>query len=124
MIREMRIRNYSPRTIKTYVSLLSQLSRYYNSSPDQLTVDQIKDYLQHKVLDDSCSISLINQTIGALKILYQDVLGISWENLNIKNPDIETPIATAASSNLILYKISNTFSLHNSIILSLLPLFI
>ena len=70
MIREMRIRNYSPRTIKTYVSLLSQLSRYYNSSPDQLTVDQIKDYLQHKVLDDSCSISLINQTIGALKIFY------------------------------------------------------
>ncbi len=32
MIREMRIRNYNPRTIKTYVSLLSQLSRYYNSS--------------------------------------------------------------------------------------------
>ncbi len=118
MIREMRIRNYSPRTIKTYVSLLSQLSRYYNSSPDQLTVDQIKDYLHHKVLDDSCSISLINQTIGALKIFYQDVLGISWESINIKRPRKEKKLPVVLSKGEVASVINHTRNLKHKAILA------
>ena len=46
MIREMRIRNYSPRSIKTYISLINQLAQRYKTSPDQIIVDKIKDYIQ------------------------------------------------------------------------------
>jgi hypothetical protein len=86
MIREMRIRNYSPRTINTYVSLINHLAQYFKSSPDQINIDQIKDYLHYKIQNQSCSISAVDQTISALKILYQDVLGMKWEDLKIKRP--------------------------------------
>jgi hypothetical protein len=37
MICEMQIRNFSPKTIQTYVSMIAGLARYYNSPPDELT---------------------------------------------------------------------------------------
>jgi len=97
MIREMRIRNYSPRSINTYVSVISHLAQHFNTSPEQLTVDQIKDYLQYKIKNQSCSVSLVNQTISALKILYQDILGMQWEDLKIKRPRKEKKLPVILS---------------------------
>ena len=47
MIREMRIRNYSERTISSYISILAQFSTYYKRSPDQLSLNQLKDYARY-----------------------------------------------------------------------------
>ena len=93
----MRIRNYSPRSINTYVSVISHLAQHFNTSPEQLTVDQIKDYLQYKIKNRSCSVSLVNQTISALKILYQDILGMQWEDLKIKRPRKEKKLPVILS---------------------------
>ena len=49
MICEMQVRNYSPRTIPCYVSMIAELSRFYNTSPDLLTTQQVKDYLQYRI---------------------------------------------------------------------------
>ena len=97
MIREMRIRNYSPRSINTYVSVISHLAQHFNTSPEQLTVDQVKDYLHYKIKNRSCSVSLVNQTISALKILYQDILGMQWEDLKIKRPRKEKKLPVILS---------------------------
>ena len=63
MISEMQIRNYSPRTINAYVSLLAGLARYYNSSPDKLSAQQFKDYLSFRVETQKISVSTINHLI-------------------------------------------------------------
>lgn len=97
MIREMRIRNYSPRTINTYVSLINHLAQHFKSSPEQITVDQVKDYLHYKIQNQSCSVSAVNQTISALKILFQDVLGMQWEDIKIKRPRKEKKLPVILS---------------------------
>ena len=97
MIREMRIRNYSPRTINTYVSLINHLAQHFKSSPEQITVDQVKDYLHYKIQNQSCSVSAVNQTISALKILFQDVLGLQWEEIKIKRPRKEKKLPVILS---------------------------
>ena len=102
MIRELRIRNYSPRTIKTYVSLLSKLAQFHNTSPEVLTSEQIKQYLQQRVEKDKISVSTINQTIGALKILHQDVLGRDWEQIKVKRPRKEKRLPVIFSKQEVL----------------------
>ncbi|MBA7522042.1 hypothetical protein ES705_14154 [subsurface metagenome] len=86
MLREMHLRHYSPRTIEHYIAALSSVSKHYNQSPADLTTDQLKDYLHYLIEDRHVSRSLINQVISALKLLWEGVLGRTWEDLQIKRP--------------------------------------
>lgn len=86
MEREMRIRNYSEKTIRSYLTAIDQLSRYYNLPPGQITISQMKAYLYHLVNDEESSVSRINQNISAYKILWEDVLHREWEAVRIKRP--------------------------------------
>ncbi len=86
MEREMRIRNYSERTIKSYLSMLGRVSLYHKLPPGRITPDQFKSYLYYLTETKHCSTSTLNQMISAWKILQQDVLGRKWEEINIKRP--------------------------------------
>lgn len=82
----MEIRNYSPRTIGTYVIMIAGIAKFYHRSPDELSAEQIKKYLYYCTKEKGLSVSTINQTISALKILFQDVLGKPWGDIKIKRP--------------------------------------
>ena len=87
MVRELQFRNYSPRTITSYLSTLVQLSRHYSLSPEVITTEQVKKYLYYCKEERGLSNSFINQAISAVKILKQDVLGQGWdEGIKIKRP--------------------------------------
>ncbi len=49
-IDELRRRNRSPRTIETYTRVVARIARHFNSSPELLTPDQIRDY-QLQIID-------------------------------------------------------------------------
>jgi site-specific recombinase XerD len=67
--------------------MLIQLSKHYDLSPEKITTEQIKEYLFYCKEKRGLSNSHINQTISAVKILKQDVLGLSWdEGIKIKRP--------------------------------------
>jgi len=67
--------------------MLVQLSKYYGLSPEKVTILQMKEYLYHCKEKRGLSVSFINQTISALKILRQDVVGLEWDKeLRIKRP--------------------------------------
>lgn len=97
MEREMRIRNYSEKTIKSYLSIIRSLCRYYKLSPGQITQDQFKNYLYHLTETVHCSVSLVNQTISSWKILQQDILGRKWESVAIKRPRKEKRLPVVLS---------------------------
>lgn len=86
MLREMHLRHYSPRTIKHYICALISISKYYNQSPSDLTIDQIKNYLHYLIENKHCSIATVNHIISALKLLWEGVLGREWEDMQIKRP--------------------------------------
>jgi len=85
LLQEMQFRNYSPRTVATYLSCLTGLSKHYNESPDKIDLERVKAFLHHSVLN-GCSVSFVNQTIGAVKVLHEGVLKRRWEPLSIKRP--------------------------------------
>jgi site-specific recombinase XerD len=97
MDREMRIRNYSERTIKSYICSVGQVARYYNLPPSQITIDQFKAHLHHLINNKNCSVSRINQDISAWKILQQDILGRTWEAVKVKRPRREKKLPVVLS---------------------------
>ena len=86
MDREMRIRNYSERTIKSYICSVGQVAQYFNLPPSQVTTGQFKAHLHHLINNKNCSVSRINQDISAWKILQQDIFGRKWEKCQSKAP--------------------------------------
>jgi site-specific recombinase XerD len=66
--------------------MLANAAKYFHLSPDKLTTEQIKNYLQYCTKERGLSVSTINQTINAFRILFQDVLGKDWEKIRIKRP--------------------------------------
>jgi site-specific recombinase XerD len=86
MIQEMRIRNYSERTIATYVSLFKSLQAYFNKPVKEITLTDVKDYLYHRLQKDNISVSTVNQTISSWKIVYVHLLGKNWKAFWIVRP--------------------------------------
>lgn len=82
----MQTRNYSQRSIGTYLHMLNALEEYHNTSIDEISIDQVKDFLQYSIEKKNVSVSYINQVISAVKILQKDVLGNEWESIKIKRP--------------------------------------
>lgn len=75
MLEEMRIRNYSERTVGSYIASIAPLSKYYKISPDKINRDQLKSFAYHLIHSRQVSTSTINQLISAWKILKVDILG-------------------------------------------------
>jgi site-specific recombinase XerD len=66
--------------------MLNALEEYHNTSIDEISIDQVKDFLQYSIGTKNLSVSYINQVISAVKILQKDVLGKEWESIRIKRP--------------------------------------
>lgn len=119
MEREMRIRNYSERTIATYLSLLRRACLYLNLPPGQITTDQFKSYLYYLKETKHCATSTLNQMISAWRILQQDVLGRKWEDINIKRPRKEKKLPLVLSRQEALTLINTPVNLKHRAILTL-----
>jgi integrase/recombinase XerD len=118
MLQVMQQRNFSPRTIRNYLSCLSSLAKHYHKSPDLLTVKQINDFLHYCITDKGLSNSLINQTIGALKVLFVNVLRRPWEALDFPRPRPEKRLPSVLSKDEVARIIKVTRNLkHRTIIM-------
>lgn len=71
MIEDLKIRNYSPRTIKVYINRVAKFAHYFGKSPDRLSREHIREYQRYLVEDKKCSWSQLNQTVCALRFLYR-----------------------------------------------------
>jgi len=95
MHREMQYRNYSKQSIKSYIQLMLSVEKHLSPLPlADATSEQFKDYLYLRVRQDNVSVSLLNQSISAWKILQTDVLKREYESIKIKRPRREKKYPT------------------------------
>jgi integrase/recombinase XerD len=73
-IDDLRLRNYAPRTIDTYVSQVAAFARHFGRSPDLLGSEEVRAY-QLRLLERHVSWSTFNQAVCALRFLYGTTLG-------------------------------------------------
>ena len=75
MIEDMRLRNLSPHTIEAYVGAVARFAKHYGKSPEQLTGEQVRQYLLHLVQDQHVGWSRYNIARCGLQFFYQVTLG-------------------------------------------------
>jgi integrase/recombinase XerD len=71
---DLRLRNKSPRTIETYVLRVAQFAKHFKCSPERLGGKQLRAYQQH-LIARQVSWSMFNQSVCALRFLYNVTLG-------------------------------------------------
>jgi len=119
MFQEMSIRNYSERTVKSYITSISRLSLYYKVSPDKISREQVKSFAYHLIHSKQSSTSTINQLISAWKIFQVDVLGNQWEDFHLKRPKREKRIPEVLSQGEALKLINTPRNMKHRMILTL-----
>jgi site-specific recombinase XerD len=97
LIQQMQLKGYSPRTIKTYVSLISQLALHYHTPVELLSVDQIRDYILQNITTNKHSKSWMNLIISAIKLLFCDVLKREWNRLDLPRPRMDKKVPVILS---------------------------
>jgi integrase/recombinase XerD len=73
-IDDLRLRNYSPRTIEAYVAGVARFAKHFGRSPEQLGSEELRTFQLH-LLERQVSWSQFNQIVCALRFCYAITLG-------------------------------------------------
>jgi len=94
LIQQMQLKGYSEKTTKSYISIIAKIASYYHTPVDQLSIDQIRDFILRRITVDHLSKSWMNMAISAVKLLFCDVLRREWSCLDLPRPrrDIKRPV--------------------------------
>ncbi|MCZ2127440.1 MAG: integron integrase [Anaerolineales bacterium] len=77
----IRLKQYSPRTEKTYVGWVREYILFHNKRhPREMGVDEINRFITHLVVERRASASTQNQAISAILFLYRNVLNVSLDS--------------------------------------------
>jgi integrase/recombinase XerD len=84
LIRELQLRQLAPSTIQSYVAAVAGLARFYNRSPDQLQLEEVRSYLHHLLTERKLASSTCNGHAAAITFFYRQVLGQSSLELRVR----------------------------------------
>ena len=119
MLEYMQLKNYSRRTINTYIACLATMSKHFNQSPDKITSEQVKEYLLKCIKNNQVTPSCINQYISSYKVLMTAVLGRDWDAIQIPRPRREKKLPVVFSKSEVIKVLEATTNLKHRVILSL-----
>jgi site-specific recombinase XerD len=78
MIEDMRIRNFSPNTQRSYVHYVAEFARHYNASPERLGLEHVRDHQLYLAEQRQLSPASINTFVSAAQFLYTVTLEMPW----------------------------------------------
>ena len=73
LIEDLRIRNYSPRTVEAYVAAVAKFAKHFKKAPDQLGSEEVRAFQLH-LLRTKTSWSQFNQIVCGLRFFYRVTL--------------------------------------------------
>ena len=73
-LHDLQLRNYSPRTLETYLSHVVRFARHFGRSPEQLGAEEVRLYQLYLLQQRHASWSVFNQAVCALRFLYRVTL--------------------------------------------------
>lgn len=78
MLEDMQLRNLSTETQRAYLHYITGLVRFYMISPDQLCLEEIREYQLYMINDRRYSPESVNAFVSAAKFLYNVTLETPW----------------------------------------------
>ena len=80
MIEDMQLRNFSTETIRSYIHYIGEYALYYNTPPEQLGPEAVREFQLYLIQERKMSESSVNCFTSAAKFLYQITLELPWSN--------------------------------------------
>jgi integrase/recombinase XerD len=97
MIEDMKLRNFSPHTVRAYVDRVAAFAKHYGKSPQVLGRDEVRAYLLFLIEEKRVSWAYYGQAICALRFLYRVTLGNDWVIEGVVSPRKETRLPVVLS---------------------------
>ena len=121
LVQEMKICNFSSKTIKSYLYYNKEMLRFASKFSDEINKQDIRDYIEY-LYSSGRATSTINLTINALKFYYQGILRRNFFDLRlgIKRPKKEKTLPIVLSKEDIVRMISATDNLKHKLIVQVL----
>jgi len=83
MKRDLELKNYSPKTRACYLASVKSVVLHFHRSREQLSDQEIREYLHYLIHEKKASQSVISQAYSALKFLYETTLKRDWNGFRI-----------------------------------------
>jgi len=101
--REMRLRHYSHKTAKAYLSCLRSFVRYFQPRhPRELGEADIRAYLLHLIEQEKYAAATVNQVFNALRFLYVELYKTPFAIGSIPRPQKEGKLPVVLSQEEVL----------------------
>lgn len=75
LVDDLRLRNYSPRTIEAYVAAVAKLAKHFGRPPDQLSLEDLRAFQLHMLDQEKASWSRFNVVVSGLRFFFKITLG-------------------------------------------------
>jgi site-specific recombinase XerD len=75
---DLRLRNFSERTVRHYTHTVAEFAKYFRRSPDQLGPEHVRTYLLFLLNERKLAWGTIQGARSALKFLYTRTLKQTW----------------------------------------------
>jgi site-specific recombinase XerD len=120
MIEELKIRNFSPTTISTYVRVVAEFARFFRKSPAQLGREEVRRFQLYLIDDRKIAWSTFQLKMAALKFLYTKTLKRSWFEYEIARPKVRRKLPRVLSSEEVARLLNATTNLKHRSLLGVL----
>jgi integrase/recombinase XerD len=92
MLEDMRIRNFSAATQRSYIHYVAGFASYFQQSPEYLGLEEIRSYRLYLLDERKMSAQSVNCFVAAVKFLYTVTLEMPWSNDHFRRAKVPEPL--------------------------------
>ena len=97
MQEDLRLRNFSERTIRRYTHIVAEFAKHFHKSPDQLGPEHVRTYLLFLLNERKLAWGTIQGIRSALKFFYTRTLKQTWFDQEVIKPKVRRKLPTVWS---------------------------
>ena len=97
MQEDLRLRNFSERTIRHYTHTVAEFAKYFHQSPDQLGPEHVRTWLLYLLNERKLAWGTIQGARSALKFFYTRTLKQTWFDQEVIKPKVRRKLPTVWS---------------------------
>jgi len=120
MQEELRLRNYSAQTIRTYTATVADFARYFHKSPDHLGPEQVRRYQLYLLNEKKLAWQTLQVRLSALKFLYMRTLKQTWFDHEVAKPKVHRKLPVVCSREEVCALLDSTVNLKHRALLATL----